>query len=316
MPFMRRVFLITGISLAFFLGIIACAYAGYLPSPQLPAMNATQATVLGVVEGLTEYLPVSSTGHLIITQHFLGLDQTHAGQKPDDAKKASDAYAICIQAGAILAVLWLYFGRIRRLLGSIVRPDRTNRRLLIGLIIAFIPSAILGLALKDRVIDRLPFRRFEGLNGLAPDPQAECLRYAELLNREEIDLACIGIGENGHLAFNDPPVADFADPYLVKLVDLDPACREQQFREGAFPSIEAVPTQAFTLTIPTILRARTIQCVVPGAVKEIPVWKTLRSPISTACPATILRRHPDTTLYLDSASAALVYPQNNRTETR
>jgi hypothetical protein len=151
------VFLITGISLAFFLGIIACAYAGYLPSPQLPAMNATQATVLGVVEGLTEYLPVSSTGHLIITQHFLGLDQTHAGQKPDDAKKASDAYAICIQAGAILAVLWLYFGRIRRLLGSIVRPDRTNRRLLIGLIIAFIPSAILGLALKDRVIDKYLF---------------------------------------------------------------------------------------------------------------------------------------------------------------
>lgn len=162
--------------------------------------------------------------------------------------------------------------------------------------------------LKDRIMDVLPLRQFHALNGMAADLEAECQRYTGLLSENEIDLACIGIGENGHLAFNDPPVADFSDPHLVKVVDLDEACREQQFRERAFPTVESVPRQALTLTIPAVMRAKTIHCIAPGAVKEIPIWKTLHAEISTKCPATILRRHPKAKLYLDKASAALFYP--------
>ena len=160
--------------------------------------------------------------------------------------------------------------------------------------------------LKDRLIDLLPVRQFHALDCAATDLEAECQRYAALLAANAIDLACIGIGENGHIAFNDPPVADFNDSRMVKVVDLDDACREQQFRERAFPTLDSVPRQAFTLTIPAILRANKIQCLVPGAVKEIAVWKTLSTEISPKCPATILRRHRDVKLYLDRESAALL----------
>lgn len=162
--------------------------------------------------------------------------------------------------------------------------------------------------IKDHLIDELPFRSFEGMNGLEKDPAAECLRYGTLLSEKEINIACIGIGENGHLAFNDPPVADFNDQKVIKVIDLDDACREQQFREGIFKDPDSVPKQALTVTIPTIMRANSIFCTVPGTHKAVAVWKTINNEISTTCPASILRRHPDTTLYLDSESAALAYP--------
>lgn len=142
-----------GVALAAgFAGLAGVAYAqgGVNPGPALAhSMSVLQAAVLGVVEGLTEYLPVSSTGHLIITQYLLGLNSI--------SKKAADAYAICIQAGAIIAVLFLYYGRIRQMLASVVKPDPVNRRLLLGIIVAFIPAAIIGFALKDRVIDQYLF---------------------------------------------------------------------------------------------------------------------------------------------------------------
>jgi glucosamine-6-phosphate deaminase len=159
--------------------------------------------------------------------------------------------------------------------------------------------------LKDHLIDHLPFGRFEPLNGRAEDLGAECQRYAGLIGEREFDLACIGIGENGHIAFNDPPVADFADAELVKVVELDGACRAQQVRDGAFPDLAAVPRQALTLTVPAIMRAGSILCVVPGHAKAMPVWKTLHDEISTACPATVLRQHKDVQMYLDRESAAL-----------
>ncbi len=172
------------------------------------------------------------------------------------------------------------------------------------------PATSYGFArwLKDRLIDRLPFRQFDALDGRAANLTDECSRYAARLQQQGIDLACIGIGENGHLAFNDPPVADFADPLFVKRIDLDETCREQQFREGVFPDLASVPGQALTLTIPAILQAQDILCIVPGATKAIAVWKTLHAEISTKCPATILRRHPNTRLYLDVESAHLFYP--------
>jgi len=160
--------------------------------------------------------------------------------------------------------------------------------------------------IREHLIDRLPFRSFQPLNGQASDLQAECERYASLLGRIEMDLACIGIGENGHLAFNDPPVADFADPALVKVIELDPACREQQLRDGLFPDLGSVPAQALTLTIPAIIRARHILCIAPGTHKAVPVWKAVHAEISTGCPATILREHSDVTLFLDAESAVLV----------
>ena len=156
--------------------------------------------------------------------------------------------------------------------------------------------------LKERILDQVQPAEVHLLAGDAPDIEAETQRYEALLKSHPVDVACIGIGENGHIAFNDPPVADFADPRLVKVVDLDEACRRQQLGEGWFPTLDDVPKQALSLTIPAIMNCQTISCVVPDQRKAEAVTKTLNDPITTACPATILRRHADTTLFLDSHS--------------
>jgi len=146
---------------------------------------------------------------------------------------------------------------------------------------------------------------------LIPGEQTErplkvCLDYEEKLLAEPPDIVCGGIGENGHLAFNDPPVADFLDPVSIKIVRLDHACRVQQVHDGCFEELEDVPTHAYTLTIPALLRAPVVSIVVPGPRKANAVLETLRGPISEACPATALRRHPGATLYLDRESARLI----------
>jgi glucosamine-6-phosphate deaminase len=137
-------------------------------------------------------------------------------------------------------------------------------------------------------------------------PLLTCLAYEDLLLAEPPDIVCAGIGENGHLAFNDPPVADFLDPVKVKVVRLDQACRAQQFHDACFERIEDVPTHAFTLTIPALLAASHVSVVVPGPRKANAVLTTLRGPVGEACPATALRRHSGATLYLDRDSARLV----------
>ncbi len=158
--------------------------------------------------------------------------------------------------------------------------------------------------LKERILDKVQPKQVHYLNGDAPDAEAEVLRYENLLKEHPVDIACIGIGENGHIAFNDPPVADFNDTKLVKVVELDEACRKQQLGEGWFPTFDDVPTHALTLTIPAIMGCKHISCVVPDGRKAEAVYNTLNTEISTACPATILRTHPDTVLYLDSESAS------------
>ncbi|HEY6316767.1 MAG TPA: glucosamine-6-phosphate deaminase [Acidimicrobiia bacterium] len=158
--------------------------------------------------------------------------------------------------------------------------------------------------LRERVVDVVHPRAFEYVEGDAPDPEAACRRYAALLAAHPLDLCCLGIGENGHLAFNDPPVARFDDPQTVKVVDLDEACRHQQVGEGHFPDLDAVPRQAITVTIPALLAAARVLAVVPEARKEAPVTAALTGPVSTACPASALRRAPQATLYLDVDSAA------------
>ena len=161
--------------------------------------------------------------------------------------------------------------------------------------------------LREHLFDAVQPGEIQFLAGEAPDPTAECERYARLLaEKGPADLACIGIGENGHLAFNDPHVADFDDPAMVKVVEPDAPCRRQQFGEGWFPTLEAIPKLAFTLTIPTILSARAISCVVPDRRKAEAVRNSLNGPISTRCPASVLRRHENCALYLDEESAALL----------
>jgi len=150
-----------------------------------------------------------------------------------------------------------------------------------------------------------------GRTRLIPGEQVErplqtCLAYEDALRAEPPDIVCAGIGENGHLAFNDPPVADFMDPVLVKVVRLDAACRAQQLNDGCFESLADVPTHGYTLTIPAMLRAPVVSVIVPGPRKANAVLSTLRGPVTEACPATALRRHPGARLYLDREAARLV----------
>ena len=160
--------------------------------------------------------------------------------------------------------------------------------------------------LKDRILSNVKPKQVYFLNGDAENITDEINRYTTLLKQHPIDVACIGIGENGHIAFNDPPVADFEDSDLVKLVTLDEACRTQQLDEGWFPSFDAVPKQALTLTIPAIMSSKTISCAVPDERKANAVYNALYGKIHTACPASILRTHPSTTLFLDAASASKI----------
>ncbi len=156
--------------------------------------------------------------------------------------------------------------------------------------------------LKERILNEVNPGKVYLVNADAPDLEAEMATYEALLKSHPIDVACIGIGENGHIAFNDPPVADFNDPRWVKKVELDEACRLQQLGEGWFPTFEEVPTHAVTLTIPAILHCKTISCVVPGMRKSKAVDASLFGKISTACPASVLRTHPETLLFLDTES--------------
>jgi glucosamine-6-phosphate deaminase len=156
--------------------------------------------------------------------------------------------------------------------------------------------------IRERIVEHIGPGAAHYLDGLA-DPGAESARYAELLRAHPLDLCCLGIGENGHLAFNDPPVADFDDPLLVKVVELDRACRSQQVNEGHFPSLAAVPTKAVTVTIPALLSAASVLAIVPEARKAEPVRLCLTGPVSPACPASILRTCSQVALHLDPDSA-------------
>jgi glucosamine-6-phosphate deaminase len=156
--------------------------------------------------------------------------------------------------------------------------------------------------IRERIVDQVRPRVGHYIDGRA-EPVAECDRYGALLQRHPLDLCCLGIGENGHLAFNDPPVADFDDPLVVKVVELDGACRQQQVNEGHFASLADVPTQAMTVTIPALLAAAEVLAIVPEARKAHPVLGALTGPLSTTCPASILRTRAHVTMYLDPGSA-------------
>jgi glucosamine-6-phosphate deaminase len=162
-----------------------------------------------------------------------------------------------------------------------------------------------GRWIRQRIVEPARPRAAYYVEGLG-DPEAACARYARLLGDHPLDLCCLGIGENGHLAFNDPPVADFADPLDVKVVELDAACRRQQVNEGHFAGFDAVPTHAITVTIPALLRAGRVLAVVPEARKAEPVRSALTGPITTACPASALRTIAHASVHLEPESARLL----------
>lgn len=163
-----------------------------------------------------------------------------------------------------------------------------------------------GNFLRERLFDRVPFKSVHYINSQAQDAEAECERYALLLKEHPVDIVCLGIGENGHIAFNDPHVADFNDPERVKVVVLDEVCRQQQVNEKCFDTLEAVPTHAITLTIPSLTIAKYMFCVVPARNKARAVYKTLTEKVSEACPATILRTKENAILYLDNESSFMI----------
>jgi glucosamine-6-phosphate deaminase len=138
--------------------------------------------------------------------------------------------------------------------------------------------------------------------------ESDCADYAALLRAHPADFCAMGIGENGHIAFNDPPFAEFNDPVWVKVVRMAEMSRQQQVGEGHFGGLDEVPTHAITLTIPALLAAKRVLCIVPEARKATAVYDTLNGPITEACPASIMRQNPHVHLYLDAEAAAKAYP--------
>jgi len=159
--------------------------------------------------------------------------------------------------------------------------------------------------IRERIVVPTSPRAAYYVEGLG-DPEAARARYADLLAHHPLDLCCLGIGENGHLAFNDPGVADFDDPLDVKVVELEPACRQQQVNEGHFSDMASVPSRALTVTVPALLRAGTVMAIVPEARKAEPVSAALTGPVSTSCPASALQTTGHATVYLEPASARLL----------
>lgn len=163
-----------------------------------------------------------------------------------------------------------------------------------------------GNYLSRHIFSLLPFRSVNLINGGAADIDAEAARYSELLEKMPLDICVLGIGENGHIAFNDPHVADFRDPFKVKLVELDERCRMQQVHDGCFECLDAVPRCALTVTVPAMFAAGTMICSVPAKTKAEAVKRTIEGPISAQCPASVMRLHSDARLYTDADAASQI----------
>ena len=165
--------------------------------------------------------------------------------------------------------------------------------------------------LNEHIFEKVNFREVHLINGKA-SAEEEIKRYSDLISEAPIDIVCLGIGENGHIAFNDPPVADFEDKEIVKLVELDEDCRIQQVNEGCFNTFDDVPREAFTVTIPVLMKADFLFCIVPGISKQKAVYNTLNGAISTKCPASILQKHPNCKFYFDENAYAYSPPKSTK----
>jgi glucosamine-6-phosphate deaminase len=163
-----------------------------------------------------------------------------------------------------------------------------------------------GNFLRDHIFGIAPFKSVNYIRIDAPHAEEECNRYSALLRENPVDIVVLGIGENGHIAFNDPPFADFDDDKLVKTVKLDEVCRNQQVNDGCFSAIDEVPTHALTLTVPALMSGKELYCIVPAKTKARAVYETVNGEISESCPASVLRTHKNATLYLDPDSSSLL----------
>ncbi len=163
-----------------------------------------------------------------------------------------------------------------------------------------------GNFLKEHIFGQVNFNSVNYIDATASNPEKEAERYAKILQDNPTDIVIMGIGENGHIAFNDPPVADFNDKKWVKPVKLDDVCRQQQVNDGCFTSLDKVPLYALTLTVPTLVKAPYLFCIVPAKTKANAVQETLKGTIDEHCPASILRLHDNAILYLDNESSKLL----------
>lgn len=163
-----------------------------------------------------------------------------------------------------------------------------------------------GNFLKAHIFGLVPFKSVNYIDITTTNPDSEAERYGKLLLDNPTDIVIMGIGENGHIAFNDPPVANFKDDRVVKPVKLDEICRQQQVNDGCFKSIDEVPTHAMTLTVPTLVKAPYLFCIVPAPTKANAVYETLNGSIDEHCPASILRLQDNAILYLDDQSSKLI----------
>ena len=241
---------------------------------------------------------------------YEGIDALATGAADDAARLVRDAIGKRGQANLMLATGTSQLVFLERVIAA--AGDEIDWSLVTG----FHMDEYVGLApshpasfqryMRERVAAHLPFGAFHYIEGTAPDPDAEAARYAELLRAHPVDVCCLGIGENGHLAFNDPPVADFDDPLLVKVVALDDRCKQQQVGEGHFATLADVPPEAITVTVPGLFRAAHTLAIVPEVRKADPVRRAVEGPIGTACPASALRRQANAVLYLDAGSASLL----------
>jgi glucosamine-6-phosphate deaminase len=161
--------------------------------------------------------------------------------------------------------------------------------------------------LQKHLFEKISCKTVNFINGNAANIGAECNRYGALINNRTVDIVCMGIGENNHLAFNDPPVANFNDAETIKAVELDEACRRQQVNDGCFAAFDDVPTHALTLTIPALLNCTYIFCIVPGERKAKAVVNTFGGGISEKYPSTALRKHNNVQLFLDIESSSLLH---------
>ena len=163
-----------------------------------------------------------------------------------------------------------------------------------------------GNFLKNAIFSKLPFKSVNYIYAEGESAEETCARYTKLIKDNPIDIVCLGIGENGHIAFNDPWVADFNDREVIKKVELDEVCRQQQVNDGCFAKLDDVPKYALTLTVPTLFNADYLFCTVPASTKADAVYKTVNNEINEDLPATIMRRHENAIMYCDKDSGAKI----------
>lgn len=235
----------------------------------------------------------------------------------DAAKMAADSIRLILKQKNVVNIIFAAAASQNEFLEALIKEDIDWQRVQAFHMDEYIglpknDQQLFGTFLRNKIFDKVSFKKVFYINGQATDLQAECERYSSLLIEHPVDITCMGIGENTHLAFNDPHVAEFNDPKLVKVVDLDEACKQQQVNEGCFIDVSQVPVYAFTLTIPALLRAGKIFCMVPGTTKAQAVYHTLMDAVTEQYPSTILRKHAGTVLFLEKESAAKIVAESTR----